>query len=188
MSSHHSFSALILAGGQSRRMGTDKALLRINGSTLLAHMQQLATDAGASEILISRNQPGFINDTCLQGGPLAGIQAALQYCTTLQLLVLPIDTPLLTPASLTQLRQTAGSGAAYCSNSPLPCVLPVNAELAHILDHQLRRGQRAVNLLLKQLNAKSVPLASQELLNSNTPLDWQQCLSHLNDRNDHAKA
>ena len=94
MSSATPFSALILAGGKSSRMGRDKALLSINGQSLLAHMQQLAIDSGAAEVLVSRNQPGFINDTEHQAGPLAGILAALAHCTTSQLLVLPVDTPL----------------------------------------------------------------------------------------------
>ena len=74
-----SFSALILAGGQSRRMGQDKAELRLGKLSLLQHMQQLAQQAGASQILLSRNQPGttYIQDLRPGLGPLAGIAAGL---------------------------------------------------------------------------------------------------------------
>ena len=107
MSTSKPFSALILAGGQSSRMGQDKALLQLNGQSLLAHMQQLALAAGASEVLISRNQPGFIQDASGQFGPLAGILAALEHCTSSHLLVLPIDTPRLDATSLKLLLQKA---------------------------------------------------------------------------------
>lgn len=180
-----SFSALILAGGRSSRMGQDKAQLRLNGQTLLAHMQQLAFEAGASEVLVSRNQPGFIQDkvtaskqACFQG-PLAGILAALEHCTHSQLLVLPIDTPLLSAISLQHLLQLADGNAAYFANSPLPCVLPVSATLSAIISTQLQHGPHSIKALLAGLNAVSLPAPATELLNTNTPQDWQLCLGLL---------
>lgn len=184
------FSALILAGGQSSRMGRDKALLQLNGKSLLQHMQQLALDSGAVEVLISRNQPGFIADaeSAQQQGPLAGILAALQHCSSAQLLVLPIDTPLLSAASLRQLLQQANGAASYFSNSPLPCVLPVSPALNDLISNQLRSGQRPVKALLSRLNATALPAPTTELFNTNTPADWQQCLTLINSGSLHAKA
>lgn len=174
------FSALLLAGGQSRRMGQDKALLSLNGKSLLSHMQQLAWDCGASEVLISRNQPGFITDNLMQQGPLAGVLAALPYCQSSQLLILPIDTPLISPFSVQRLLDFANGAAAYFTNSPLPCVLPVTPSLERTISQQLQQGERSVKMLLKQLNAQSMPVPNTELLNTNTPQDWQLCL-HLLD-------
>lgn len=176
------FSALILAGGKSSRMGQDKALLQLKGQSLLAHMQQLALDSGAAEVLISRNQPGFIADaeSAQAQGPLAGILAALQHCSSSQLLVLPIDTPLLNPASLRQLLQQANGSAGYFADSPLPCVLPVSPALSSLINAQLQSGQRSVKTLLSRLNALALPAPTTELLNTNTPADWQQCLALVN--------
>jgi len=42
------FSAVILAGGKSSRMGRDKAFLKIGGQTLLARQIQLARELGAA--------------------------------------------------------------------------------------------------------------------------------------------
>ncbi|WP_445769159.1 molybdenum cofactor guanylyltransferase [Rheinheimera sp.] len=187
MSSNKPFSALILAGGKSSRMGRDKALLQLNGQSLLAHMQQLAINSGAAEVLVSRNQPGFINDTEHQAGPLAGILAALAHCTTSQLLILPVDTPLLSAASLQQLLQANGD-AAYFANSPLPCVLPLSPALSELISKQLHRGQRSVKALLSSLNAVALPAPAKELLNTNTPADWQQCLAVVNHGSLYAKA
>ncbi|HEY5345385.1 MAG TPA: NTP transferase domain-containing protein, partial [Verrucomicrobiae bacterium] len=47
------FSAVILAGGKSSRMGRDKAFLEIGGTTLLARQIGLARELGAAEIFIS---------------------------------------------------------------------------------------------------------------------------------------
>lgn len=169
-------------------MGQDKALLHFNGKTLLTHMQQLASACGASEVLVSRNQPGFINDQLSEQGPLAGILAALQYCTGSQLLVLPIDTPLLTVTSVQQLLQHASGRACYFSHSPLPCVLPLSPMLNGLISAQLRSGQRSVKALLTQLNAVSLAAPASELLNTNTPDDWQQYLLFVNSGSLYAQA
>jgi len=181
MSNALRFSALILAGGQSSRMGQDKAQLCLNGQTLLTHMQQLASASGASELLLSRNQPGGIQDVYQRSGPLAGILAALEHCTTPLLLVLPIDTPLLSSISLKRLLQQASAShhAAHFAQSPLPCVLPVTAELKALIARQLQQSQRSVKALLAQLHAIAVAAPATELLNTNTPQDWQLCLSLL---------
>lgn len=188
MSTSKPFSALILAGGQSSRMGQDKALLQLNGQSLLAHMQQLALAAGASEVLISRNQPGFIQDAPGQFGPLAGILAALKHCTSSHLLVLPIDTPRLDVTSLKLLLQNTDGTASYFAHSPLPCVLPVTAALSTIITKQLQQGLRSVKGLLAQFNAIAVPISPNELLNTNTPQDWQRCLDIFSHGNLYAKA
>lgn len=190
MSSDKPFSALILAGGQSSRMGRDKALLCFDGKSLLEHMQQLARHSGASEVMVSRNLPGFINDTYPQAGPLAGILAALGHCHTAQLLVLPIDTPLLSAARLQQLVQqaSASSSAAYFTASPLPCVLPLTAGLASKIEQQLQQGCRSVYALLNILHAECLPAPAAELTNTNTPADWQHCLSLATDRSSYAQA
>jgi molybdenum cofactor guanylyltransferase len=179
MAANFPFSALILAGGKSSRMGQDKALLTLNGQSLLEHMQQLAIAAGASEVLVSRNQPGFIQDSVAQQGPLAGILAALAHCKAPLLLVLPIDTPLLTVASLKQLLQRADGHTAYFANSPLPCLLAVNTALSSVIATQLQGGQRSVKALLTQLNGKTLTITATELLNTNTPEDWQRCLAQF---------
>lgn len=172
------FSALILAGGASSRMGQDKALLHFNGKTLLAHMQQLASACGASEVLISRNQQGFIQD-CVnhyQLGPLAGVFSALSFCHSEYLLVLPIDTPLLSISSLQQLLQESNGRACYFRDNPLPCVLPVNNVLGGLINTQLQMGQHSVKALLDVLQAITLPAPVAELLNTNTPAEWLHCL------------
>ncbi|KFZ30749.1 hypothetical protein IDSA_09530 [Pseudidiomarina salinarum] len=174
-------TGVILAGGQSRRMGRDKALLPLAGRTLLEHMQSLLAQAGVSEILISRNQPGFITDSYPGKGPLAGLAAVLPYCTTPQLLVVPVDMPLLQPRMLCQLLAAAAESptAWYFGESPLPCVLPNSAQLKDYLTAQLEsdKGDFSVRGLLHYLNASALPASDAlQLVNTNTPQQWQQAL------------
>ncbi|MFC7001357.1 molybdenum cofactor guanylyltransferase [Pseudobowmanella zhangzhouensis] len=191
MQTHTAFTALILVSGLSSRMGQDKALLNIQGQTLLSHMQQLAFAVSAKQVLVSRNQ-GFIHDLAQpmlhQQGPLAGILASLSHCTSDRLLVLAVDTPLLTADSLQLLLNAAANQATYFTDSPLPCVLPVSASLANQIEQQLHAGKRSVKQLLDQLGALSVASSASELLNTNTPEQWQQCLNVLAHRRDYAQA
>ena len=95
------FSAVILAGGKSSRMGRDKAFVEIGGQTLLARQIALAREVGATKVFISGragvNYSGFgcevLVDKFQNAGPLAGIERALAASTTPLLLVLAVDLP-----------------------------------------------------------------------------------------------
>ena len=95
------FSAVILAGGKSSRMGRDKARLEVGGQTLLARQIQLAREAGATEVFLSgRAETDYsefgcrvLPDKYVDAGPLAGIERALNATNSHQLLVLAVDLP-----------------------------------------------------------------------------------------------
>ncbi|MET3598617.1 molybdenum cofactor guanylyltransferase MobA [Martelella mangrovi] len=104
--------AVILAGGASQRMGTDKAMLEIDGETLLARAhRQIALQA--SPVLVSRHgadmraPPGAIVVRDIgtdHEGPLAGILAALDHLTrndspATHMISVAVDTPFF-PADL----------------------------------------------------------------------------------------
>src|SRR5882672_7158894 len=105
------FSAVILAGGKSARMGCDKAFVELDGHTLLARQIQLVRAAGAMEVFIS-GQPGVnysefgcpvLTDRFHDAGPLAGIHSALAATDSLLLLVLAVDLPGMTADFLQKL-------------------------------------------------------------------------------------
>jgi molybdopterin-guanine dinucleotide biosynthesis protein A len=106
------FSAVILAGGKSSRMGRDKAWLEIGGKTLLARQIELVRAVGASEVFISgRTGTDYaefgarvLPDHFKDAGPLAGVERALDAMTTTLLLVLAVDMPAMTANFLETLR------------------------------------------------------------------------------------
>jgi molybdopterin-guanine dinucleotide biosynthesis protein A len=69
-------SAFVLAGGRSSRMGRDKALLRLDGQTLLERAQELARSI-TEQVAIAGSRkkygPAAIEDTYRARGPLAWI-------------------------------------------------------------------------------------------------------------------
>lgn len=166
-------SAIILAGGRSSRMGQDKALLKLQGKTLLHRAVSLVKAAGINQILISRNEPGFINDLYPGAGPLAGIQSALLHVNAESCLVLPVDTPLLTADLLTLLLQHPCSCFA---DSPLPAVIPNTSEVKHWLSNQLQQKMpdRSIQRFLQRFGVVEIKCPDQQALaNTNTPDQWQ---------------
>ncbi len=98
------FTAVILAGGRSSRMGRDKAFLTFQGKPLIEHALQLVRDAGADEVLISGrpeqdfsayNCPGLL-DLKPDCGPLGGIERGLHAATHPMVLLLAVDLPHMT--------------------------------------------------------------------------------------------
>jgi len=101
-------AGFVLAGGQSSRMGRDKALLPFGGRPLIAHALATLREAGLPAAIagagaaanstlftyapiVLDQQPGL--------GPLAGICAALESASARFVVFLPTDVPLL-PTSL----------------------------------------------------------------------------------------
>jgi molybdenum cofactor guanylyltransferase len=104
-------SAVILAGGESRRMGQDKAWLEVGGQSLLARAVSTVRDSGIEEILISGRagtdysalRCPVLFDLEPGCGPLSGIERAFDAAGAPLLLVLAVDLPNMTAAFLRKL-------------------------------------------------------------------------------------
>jgi molybdopterin-guanine dinucleotide biosynthesis protein A len=95
-------TGIILAGGKSTRMGTDKALIQIEGKTLIERIIEVCQPI-CSEILISSNnleheKSGFqiITDEIQNCGPIGGIFSCLKKSVTNWNFIVSVDTPFVT--------------------------------------------------------------------------------------------
>ena len=169
---------LVLAGGQSRRMGQDKALMHYHGHTLIEHAAVMLEKAGCHQVLISRNQPGYLNDILPQNGPLGGVHAALSMLKTGdELLVVPVDMPKLCVAFLKALVETGRhhNRPATVRHRHLPFYLPVAPDTHVILQQLLTvRHERKVVRFLEAVNALAFTDQTDDSiwLNVNRPEDW----------------
>src|SRR5216117_3321526 len=94
-------SAVLLAGGESRRMGGDKATILFGGKPLWKIQLELLRKLEPAEIFVSaRTDPAwrpddvqFVADERPSRGPLSGLTATLARIRSSHLLVLAIDMP-----------------------------------------------------------------------------------------------
>ena len=176
-------AALVLAGGQSRRMGRDKALEELAGRTLLSRgLDRLRPQADALAVSGGR-RPGRL---CIDGlpvlpdgdgdGPLAGVLAGLDWAAALGarvLLTSPVDTPFLPDDLAARLVPVAPAYAAGPDRPhPLLAAWPILSGPA--LRTWLRReeGSRAVMAFCERIGAVPVRWESEApFRNLNTPDD-----------------
>ena len=97
-------AGFVLAGGESRRMGRDKALMELNGEPLVVHALRILEGAGAMAKIAGarpdlKNFAEIVPDTEAGRGPLSGICSALAGSDEQNALFIPVDMPLL-PSSL----------------------------------------------------------------------------------------
>jgi molybdopterin-guanine dinucleotide biosynthesis protein A len=113
-------NGFVLAGGQSTRMGRDKALLMLNGRTLIEHMLDKLRVVGLRpRICGSRPELArfaeVVPDNFVQSGPLAGIEAALAVSDSDLNLFVPVDLPGIPPEFLVWLMARAETSHAVAT-------------------------------------------------------------------------
>ena len=173
---------ILLAGGQSRRMGEDKAALVFNQVSMLERQRALLEPL-CDQTFVSRNEDGCIYDIFTGMGPLAGIHSCLKAALSdpdlsevSHALVIAVDMPLLTHELLAQLLQSAQElkQNVHYGDQPFPIVISEPKRALELLEQMLKDDQRMVGTLLDKLAMVSLELDDdRQLLNANTPLQWK---------------
>lgn len=185
------FSCLILSGGQSRRMGQDKAMLKIGHQSLLSRQVQLL-ESLEMPVWVSGDYPAFnhIKDDSNAKGPLAGIGSAMRALKsqTDALFVISVDMPLLTKRGISDFLAliTDQDRCWFSDISRFPIWLPINLQTLHYTRACEHSGNFALKPWLLGLNAQAVSCSNlQELTNTNTPEQWQQVIAYLDGEKRH---
>jgi molybdopterin-guanine dinucleotide biosynthesis protein A len=97
----HELTAVLLAGGESRRMGTDKATFLFRGKPLWQVQLETLQKLEPKQIFVSarfdppwrRDDVVFVADVPPSRGPLSGLAASVDRMSTSYLLALAIDMP-----------------------------------------------------------------------------------------------
>ena len=185
-------SAYILAGGKSRRMGSDKAFLELGGRTLLGRTLDLAKSV-TKLVKIVGDPKKFapfghvIADVFPGHGPLGGIHAAFASSETALNLVLGIDLPFLDARLLRYLVTQAAASDAIVTVPRVGgyyqtlCAV-YRKEFALVAECALAKDKNKIEALFPQVSVRVIE--EQELAtagfnstffkNLNTPEDWEQ--------------
>ena len=178
---------VILAGGESRRMGSDKALVLLAGRPLVAHVLD-RIGPQVDQVLISANgDPArfavfgcmVIPDAASQG-PLSGILAALTHAAAMgatHLVSTPVDTPFLPGDLVPQLLLAAegspeGLALARTVDGDHPATALWPVALAPALAEFLAGGGAKVTRFTDAHHAAHADFPdARAFLNLNTPKD-----------------
>jgi molybdopterin-guanine dinucleotide biosynthesis protein A len=103
-----------VAGGGSRRMGRDKALLPWGAATLLDHALHRLREACGDVVILSGDRPRYLDrgapavaDAVSHAGPLGALVTALDHTRTDLVLLLAVDIPFAPVALLRNLVERA---------------------------------------------------------------------------------
>lgn len=159
----------VLAGGQSRRFGSDKALALLDGKPLIDHARNAIAPYVDTVVICGR--AGGLPDRPVPGlGPLGGLNAALHHARTIGaegVLTTGCDTPVFPEWAA---RALIGNSAAVLAGYQLIGYWP--ATLAERLDaHLAGSGDRSIRGWGALADARIVPFTGDPLPNINTPAD-----------------
>lgn len=163
--------AAILAGGQSRRFGSDKALALVGGTRLIDRVAAVLRPQSDALVVCGRHDAAF---ACLPDwpepglGPLGGLNAALRHARAGgfdAVLSASCDVPNL-PANLRQ--KLSGEGPACAAEQPVVGWWPV--AVAGELGGFLHQGGRALYRFVDHVGARQVAF-DPPLANINRPED-----------------
>ncbi len=165
-------AGIVLAGGRSTRMGSDKASLVLDGRTLLQRTVDVLS-AVATEIVVvraagqqlpaltSRSPITVVEDPVEDQGPLIGIAVGLRASSCDVALVVACDMPFLRPELLRMLVERAGTGRRFVVpihlDRPQPLCSAFRRDALAVVDAHVAAGERKIMAVARELDADRVP-------------------------------
>lgn len=193
----------VLVGGDSRRMGRDKAQLPFHGRCLAVHVAEILGEVLPDVVMVAREEddtrfPGWtvIADHFQGAGPLAGLHAALLHTKALggggrPVFLAACDLPGLCPDLVRHVARNTPAGNAR-SEGPWARVPRIDGRLQPlaalyspqclpVAEEHLKHGRRAMHRFLEALEVIPLPLTSDLpffrpdlLTNLNFPEDYRR--------------
>ncbi len=172
----------VLAGGRSRRFGTEKARAVVEGLPLVARIARRLVGRVASVTVVADRAGKFadlglrtIADPIEAQGPIGGLLGALQDAGCGPVFVVSCDWVSFEPRWFDRLRAAMRPGdaaVAFRGRRWEPTLALWDAALAPEVRRAIGRGERALFRLLDRIGARALPL----------PPDWQRVAVQVNTR------
>ena len=198
----NSLAGIILCGGKSSRMGSDKALLPVGGEVMLQRVTRIALEVCQPVIVVAAAQQSLpqlatgvriIRDSYPDRGPLQGIRDGLAELAAEAdvAFVTGCDTPLLKAPFISLLASSLKDGDAAVPNiqgqrHPLPAVY--RTSLLSTVSNLLQNGQRSLQALvetcktneLSEIELREADPELSSLVNCNRPDEYEAAIAALN--------
>lgn len=163
-------TGIILAGGQSSRMGSDKGLISLNGALFIEHVINALKPLVKTIIIVSNNPEydrfGYqrVMDIIRDSGPLAGLYTGLSYSDTDNNLVLSCDVPLIKTLVLEPLLNPVYNDfdvvQLQSKNKTMPLIASYKKACMHKCLELLNSGEKRLQEAVRQLSAKTIIVES----------------------------
>ncbi len=180
------FSVAIIAGGQGKRLGgVTKALLEVNGRTVLSRLEALAGDR---PIIVVTNTPEVfpghrcVADVVVGKGAPGGVVTALLSVTTEWVLIVGSDMPFLEPAHLERLVERVGETDEVVVATRAGQLEPLFALYRRSLGPAWRarlESDPSLRALITDTSWRGVPIDPSALESLNTPDDLLRAKASL---------
>ena len=180
-------TGIILAGGKSQRMGTDKGLILWNNKPFIQHIIKALTPITSKTIIVSNNKKhdafGLtrIEDLIKNAGPVAGIYSGLKTSKTTYNLVLSCDIPLINTKILKQLiinmDEDIDIVQIESKKQTMPLIALYKKHCETIFYQLLQEGERRLKVVVNTCKVKTIILddnLNAYTKNINTPEQLKQ--------------
>lgn len=184
MKENKNITGIILAGGKSTRMGTNKGFIFFKNKTFVEHIIT-AIQPLVDEIIIISNHENYdqfelkrYDDLIKNAGPLAGIYTGLHYSKTENNLLVSCDVPLINTEVLQKLIEQINDTSEVIQlqsngkNMPLIAIYKKKCEVVFL--EELKQDQRKVQQAIKKCKVHTVLIDSvleKHTTNINTKKD-----------------
>jgi molybdopterin-guanine dinucleotide biosynthesis protein A len=180
-----SVTGVVLAGGKSLRMGTNKALVRVGQQTLVEKCVSTLQTCFPKTILVANRPESFTGltlptfpDVIPDLGPLGGIRTALRHVETPAIFVVACDMPFLNVDLIREMASVSGEFDAVAAKidgkfEPLHAVY--HRRILPAIEDRIKAGDYSVYRLLETLRVRT--FSESEL---NRDPDWRKTFLNVN--------
>lgn len=173
-------TGILVCGGKSTRMGTDKRFLKVDNQPLIYRTLQVL-DKRCTEVLISCNDAkldfltyNIIPDQFANMGPMGGIYTCLKSSSNNLNFVVACDMPMVSGNLLEKMLKIVDKQQAVIpllNNRPQPLYGLYNKSITPAIKHSIDKNNFSLQSLLKQMDTYYVEADQNdalELMNINT--------------------
>ncbi|GAA4829549.1 molybdenum cofactor guanylyltransferase [Algivirga pacifica] len=173
---------IVLAGGKSSRMGTDKGLLPIGKETFASHIGNKLEQSGCSQVIISTNNEAYkslgyplIQDRHQEIGPLGGLHACMLAYPAEGYMVVSCDSPYISVSALQKMKalfiQKHHSIIGINEEREHPLIACYAGSVLSVIEKQIEIENYRMKDLIKKVMVDYLSIPSEETFNCNTPSD-----------------
>lgn len=185
------YSLLLLAGGKSSRMGTNKAELLYEGRSFLENIIEKAKHIGLQKIYLSGYQGNYegaqvVYDIYPEIGPLGGIHAGLYHVKTKYCMILPVDIPQIPESFLEDLIEVQKQQILDSKLEKLPLLVERDGfmepligiyptSMADFVEDRIKAKRFSVFRMLKEWGSRNfvADIPAWQIANINTKEDYE---------------